>query len=397
MKFFKDIVKSNYFLLKIYFLGLAVKELINQKKILEYILHNNKEIIIYCESYSHYDTVKKLLFLIDKSNYKTCLITRFELTFQEQEKYNNIKIITNISQKPIMLFKSKLLVTPVVGFQNIFKPRKSDIFNLLVSLTSLDGVYRKDHFNDCKYIFCAGDHQVNDFYRWKKTNQKLMNKILIKGGYPKLDLQLASIENIQLNNNSISTVVYAPTHIYDVNKKLASLRDYGEAIVQKLLDLNLKVIFRPHPVSFNDEDKDLVKRIINRHSSNSMFQIDNSKNYMETYEETDFMVTDLSGTGFTYAFTFEKPVIFFAHNQEEEKNLIGIQYNNREDIGYVSRDINNLEISTVELLENLDLKKKSIISYRDSLVYNIGNSSQVCFESIEKILNDEKDDNWIKL
>ena len=396
MKVLKKIVKSNYFLLKGFIYLLAIKELFGKKSIKQYFQNNNNQLIFYCSSYSHFDTVKSLLIKCEKSKYDVCLITSFELN-KEDNNFKNVSVFDNFSIYVVSLFKADILITAHVGFRKINQPRNSKILHFLVSLTSLDGVYGKDTFDDCDYVICAGRHQIDDFFRWKDDNRKLKGVTLIPGGYPKLDSQKEYAKNLARKKNDTLTVVYAPTHIYDVNKNLASLREYGEDIIKTLLELNYKVIFRPHPVSLNDRDKGLVQKIIKEYRGNNKFVLDDNKRYMDTYNQSDFMITDLSGTGFTYSFTFEKPVIFFAHNISQEKKLTGIQYDNREDIGYVSRDIKGLKEASKNISHNMKIKEKSILNYRKELIYNLNTSSNYCFDSIEKILKHKENDDWITL
>ena len=90
VKVLKKIVKSNYFLLKGFIYLLAIKELFGKKSIKQYFQNNNNQLIFYCSSYSHFDTVKSLLIKCEKSKYDVCLITSFELNKELKDKVKAI-------------------------------------------------------------------------------------------------------------------------------------------------------------------------------------------------------------------------------------------------------------------------------------------------------------------
>ena len=66
-------------------------------------------------------------------------------------------------------------------------------------------------------------------------------KKLVKSGY----FFLNYLKNkIKINRNYKKTILFAPT--WSLNKKNL-FNDYGKEIIKKLIELNYKVILRPHP------------------------------------------------------------------------------------------------------------------------------------------------------
>ena len=168
----------------------------------------------------------------------------------------------------------------------------------------------------------------------------------------------AAPETTRLGSADRATAVYAPTHVIASNERLASLRRHGERIIETLLAGGYRVIFRPHPLSFADRDGSLVDRIVASHAGNPQFSLDRSKDYTRTYASADFMVTDLSGTGFTFSLTFTRPCIFFAADEESERGLNGAQFDHRHRIGAVVRSGGQLlekaaEFARVDMREDL--------------------------------------------
>ena len=49
---------------------------------------------------------------------------------------------------------------------------------------------------------------------------------------------------------------------------------------------------------------------------------DNSENYLKTYNSSNIMITDLSGTAYTYALLTKNPVMFFSPGEKLIKKLL---------------------------------------------------------------------------
>jgi hypothetical protein len=107
------------------------------------------------------------------------------------------------------------------------------------------------------------------------------------------------------------------------------------------------------------------------------------------------MVTDLSGTGFTFSFSFSKPCIFFSPSAEQERGMRGIQYESRHRIGALVRDIDELLQKTSELCKrNMD---REIEQFRDETVFNVGKSAAYIVGCLEDILAGRERPEWLRL
>ena len=302
-----------------------------------------------------------------------------------------------VSQRNIELFRPSVLVTPFVAFKRPARLQETKIVHTVVSLASLDGVFEQDHFDDFDFIVCAGPHQVSSFEEWRASHPNLAGKSLISGGYPKLDWTLRETGELTGANPDANTIVYAPTHIYEVNERLASLRTHGAEIVRALLSRGIRVIFRPHPVSWTDEDAPLVRRIVEEHEGNPGFKVDRSTNYLSSYQESTLMLTDVSGTGFTYAFTFARPAIFFAKDADAEKGLRGLQFESRERIGSVVRTVEDLIAGVSELREQRTKWGEAIETFRRQTIFHLRASGEYITEQIGLIANKQENPDWVKL
>ncbi len=347
----------------------------------------NYDIIIFCGQPSHWQNVGATTYkLVDKyPKLKIIIITEYNNSSYSEAQYP-AAVIHGLSVSFLKFFTSTILYTPFVGLHKNSKPINSKLVHSLVSLTSLDGVYSDWMFDGCDYILCAGHHHIQDFISLGKKRKELHGIKLVKSGYPKLDLSIKwahQYNDLNQEINNFETIIYAPTHVYSENESLASLREYGESIIATILGLGINLIFRPHPVSLNDNDSKLIEKLISLHESNPQFQIDLSKEYHKSYNSSSLMVTDLSGTGFTFSLSYLRPTIFFAPNINAEKNLKGIQFEDRHQIGSVARNLMELK-NSIKFYKSKAIKN-SIESYRTSLLYNLNTSDDYISDFLYKL------------
>ena len=153
------------------------------------------------------------------------------------------------------------------------------------------------------------------------------------------------------------------------------------------------MIFRPHPLSFHDQDRHVIDQICQRHAGNPNFSLDANMDYTRSLSLADLMVTDFSGTGFTYSFGFGRPTIFFAPNEEAERGLSGMQFNARHRIGSVVRGVDEMIKKTSELCHR-DMTDE-IERFRDEAMFNVGKSAQYIVTCLENILSGCERPEWI--
>ncbi|MGP0630185.1 hypothetical protein ACTRW9_10780 [Nitrospina sp. 32_T5] len=215
----------------------------------------------------------------------------------------------------------------------------------------------------------------------------------IPGGYIKLDENIKQFENL---NTSIDSIIYAPTvhkdHFYDY----VSVPHFGSQIIQVLLESfpEYKIIFRPHPHTVDSPE---VQKVANSFANQSRFEFDTTPSfYMNNYARSKLMVTDMSGTAFTFAFTTLRPVIFFSHNDHNVENVFGkISYfKDRKKIGHVVANISSLREKINYILENYSKWSAKIQSFRDGVIFNIGKAEDYLAKNIPYIMEDKKHPEW---
>ena len=204
----------------------------------------------------------------------------------------------------------------------------------------------------------------NNFFN--KYNSNLSGNIpkIIETGYLKLDYLKKNIKTYNSINNNI---VIAPT-IREHIKKLSMFDDLKKIIEILLTNTASKVIFRPHPV---DRKTHLTLEIEENFKNDDNFKLDISNDYFDTYLNSMCLITDISGTAYTYAFLTNKPVIFFSKNEKlinelghgnlsyfEDRNKIGVIIKNSNEIIKIINNIKYIEkkikISNSSLLKEMD-------------------------------------------
>ena len=306
-----------------------------------------------------------------------------------------IEYVFGAPQQSVGVQHADLYLSPLVGQSENF-PRHAIRVHFLVSLTSIEGVYDKTMFDHYDVIACAGRHQIDDFLQLGHERQ-WRNKTLIPLGYPKLDLQRRQLSNSKKRGaNEALTVVFAPTHSYYINNSFSVLRNYGETIIETLIGSGISVIFRPHVESWRDQDKTITEGIVSRFGQHPLFSLDRSGNYFESYAKSDLMITDISGTGFTYAFTFGQPALFFAPNPQHEFGKSGIQFERRENIGLVIRNLKDLTARILLAHKHIAFLSKQIDEYRDWLLFNLGCSELYFSDHAHHLLDNKASNDWIR-
>jgi hypothetical protein len=332
----------------------------------------SRHVICYCYHVSHVLNLGSIPARLAAAGWQVLWLNAFPSDSFPLECDAKITYRFDMPLEQVGQHRADLYLTPYVG-QTAHFPQGARRVHFLVSLTSLDGVYDPSMFDHYDAIACAGRHHIEDFQQLGRA-RRWKPKRLIPMGYPKLDDQRRRLSSTAITVPSSPTVVFAPTHAYQVNQSLSVLRSHGELLVELVLGAGLNLVFRPHMESWRDQDRPVVERIVARFGGHPGFKLDRSGNYFETYAQSSLMLTDVSGTGFTYAFTFDRPAMFFAPNAAAEAGLTGIQFDRRENVGLVLRTPDELVPAIHAALKHQKFLATCIAEFRRWLLFNIGES-----------------------
>ena len=255
------------------------------------------------------------------------------------------------------------------------------------SLVSLHMAYRHGAFDHYDTICCAGPHHVQEVRAIEDT-YKLSRKKIIKQGYSRLDnlIQIAE-KKYKTRIDSKEKKKYKKILIAPSWGKEGLIESgLGYKLIDELIELNHKIIFRPHPQTIKF-CRTQVKKIILKHRKNPYFSFEDDVSSQESFHQSDLMISDWSGVALEYAFAFKKPIIFCdiprkINNPNYKKiGIIPLEILIRDKIGIIWDGIEPISKSLKKCI-----KIKNIDTYADKIIFNIGNSDkEFCKQIFEKI------------
>ena len=246
--------------------------------------------------------------------------------------------------------------------------------------------------NKCNYIFLSSEiaisalHKKIDYYSEDKIEKK--KPLLINTGYLKLDHVYEKLKNYKSVENSI---LLAPT--------LSSmLKDYNldedlDSIIKEILNKsNFKIIYRPHPVDIvNPAKRLIINNIYEKYKNDKNFNLDSNTSYLDSYKKSKILITDFSGTAYTYAFSKLRPIIFYSKN---ENNLIKSNFNDlyyfkdRLKVGRIVQNIDNLNEEIYSINKEFEFYSNQISVLRSERIKFFKNSIKQNILNLKNILND---------
>jgi len=220
--------------------------------------------------------------------------------------------------------------------------------------------------------FLQFGHSVNDIPQ------------LINTGYLKLDKVMKELKKIKNTKNHI---LLTPT--FSGQMKNYNMSSKLDIIIDNILNIGEKIIFRPHPLDLTLKGNlKNIKKIIEKYENNSNFFYDNSHSYMDSYSKAKILITDFSGTAYTFAYSTLRPVIFFSKNENKfAKTKIAnlFYYKDRAFVGLVSQNINQLLNSISKINKKKDYNKNKIFNLRKKRIKYVNVSLDQTIIQILKI------------
>ena len=224
----------------------------------------------------------------------------------------------------------------------------------------------------CNYIFFSSDISIFSFKKkineFSKRENIPIYTSLINTGYLKLDHVYQKLKNSSIIEDSI---LLAPTLSSMLTKY--NLDGQIDLIIKELLNNNkLKLIYRPHPGDVRNNGTNLfIKSIYEKYKDNKNFFLDDNTSYLDSYKRSKILITDFSGTAYTYAFSKLRPVIFFSKNEQElQKSNFNelFFFKDRFEVGTVVQKIQNLNSEINSLSKNIELNIEKIKTLRSNRI-----------------------------
>ncbi len=290
------------------------------------------------------------------------------------------------------LINTKLFVTSLPDLQTYFLKR-SKISNtkyiyLFHAASSTNAAYNKGAFDNYDYIFCRGQHHVDEILENENLNN-LKKKILFKHGCPIFDKM--SVNLVKLDKKP-KKILLAPS--WNNKNELIDLNI--ENLIEILIKNDLEVTLRFHPMTLKRK-KRKVDELIKKYDKLDKVDFSLSVQNKKQLYDNDILITDWSGIAQEFSIMLGKPVIFLdipkkIMNQDYEKFLnkaVEISYRNK--IGYIFKldEFDKLAnfIKNDQFLNKFNLEKiENIKKVRHEIFFNHGKSTEYASNYIKDIL-----------
>ena len=235
------------------------------------------------------------------------------------------------------------------------------------------------------YIFVSSN--IAKMYFIKKFKKYLKKKLkvqIINTGYLKLDHVYKELKNLKVKEDSILLAPTASNHYKESNLSLKL-----NNLIKFLLEKNFKVIYRPHPMDLTKKgNMHKTEETIRKFQDYKNFTIDLLPSYLKSYSKSFILITDFSGTAYTFSFSQNKPVIFYSNiNNTIKKDFKNLYYfNDRKKIGFAVNNLNDLLKNLNKIRNNKNLLKNKIKKLKKKRIENFGMSMKITKKQIENII-----------
>ena len=359
---------------------------------------NQRSIVFYAENRASMNHFKLLISeLTEKMNLSICFVTsvKDDLIFtSKNQKIKSFYIGDGAARTKFFLtLKAKIMIMDMPDL-NSFHIKRSMVFPvhyvyLFHSMFSTHSYLRKSAIDNYDTIFCVGQHHIDEIKETEKIYE-LKPKKLLKYGYGCLDTLINEKEQyLEKTNTTKNLILIVPSY---GNKNLLEI--CGIELIDNLLKSNFKVLLRPHFRTLRNSTK-LINEIKEKFSKNPDFILQTGIIPSNLFHNSQSMISDWSGIGLEYAFTFERPVIFIDVPKKnmnpnfKDIKLEPIEISIRNKVGHVVLP-NEFE-KIIKILNNLEKDRKKfqeqIKDLRSKTVFNISNSAKIGAKYIQE-LND---------
>lgn len=383
------------------FLKFSLGSELNELKRFENLEQKERQIVFYSENQNSRFIFESLINeLTNVHNYNICYVTSSkdeQIQNESNEKINTFFIGDGITRTKFFLnLKAGILIMTMPDLET-FHIKRSKVYPVhyvyfFHAMVSTHLVYRKNAFDHFDSIFCVGEYQIDEIRSVEKI-YNLKPKNLIRCGYSHLDNLLkkyaTKYENTVKKDSYQTQVLLAPSW-----GKKGLLETNIEDIIDILLDLEYKVVLRPHPMSIKLSQKK-IKFIEKKFLSNSNFKLEIDIPNFDSFFFSDVMISDWSGVALEFAFAFEKPILYIdvpmkIHNPDfEEIPEIPIEVSIRGKIGKIilPSEIKSIPKEIKDLIQKSDEIKTEIRNIRDSKIFNVGTSDKIAAKYIIDLLD----------
>ena len=250
------------------------------------------------------------------------------------------------------------------------------------------GMYEMYAFDNYDVMLCTGAYQ-KEALRSIEKNRHEKAKELLDTGCTYYDYMLEELKRLPQKQDEGLTVLYAPAW-----GERSSVVKYGTAVIDRLAEAGIRVIFRPHPQMYVS-DKETIAVVEEKIKNNPLIELDRNRTAAASMARSHAMVTDISGVIFDYALLFEKPI--FLVNAEYNLggyDVIDIDGGKVWDVDK-SREITRIikpeeiqDLASIVKSEmgNSDVYRDKIRKIKDEEIYNFGHAGETAAAQLVEML-----------
>ena len=371
---------------KIYYLFKTIKSIIEIFIITNLIFKKNKVIMFYFPVKAYQENILEIIKKLDKKKY--LVLSAFNNSTSREIKNIKNSFFLDIAYLKYIPFKN-LFLRNIDFFLSsyltyIFPPNSKNVYisHDIYDAPMINKKLEKKMFiriNKIDYIFVASE--VSKKYLLMKLREfnKKINPKLFNTGYLKLDHVYKKLKDKNKNKNSI---LIAPA--YTLNYKKFNMTGKLIKLITFLLDeLNEEVIYRPHPLDLTLKgDQKLVRNIVIKFKDNPKFKTDFSVSYLDSYKNAKILLTDITSTAYTFAFSTENPVIFYSPKENiiKKDDYFNISYiKDRNKVGIITKNFYEVKKAIIKITKNKKIYKKNILRLRKEKIkfFNMAKSTTI--------------------
>jgi YidC/Oxa1 family membrane protein insertase len=258
------------------------------------------------------------------------------------------------------------------------------------NMNSTHMVFNKGAHDAFDTIFCVGPHQLAEL-REAEGLYDLPPRTLVENGYVRLDTLHDEVER---RGSSSSPTLKRQVFIAPSWPPHSLLEIVGVDLIEVLLSVGYAVVVRPH----RDTQRVHFDALRNRFGEDQNFILAEGKQGLDAFYTSDLLITDWSGSAFSFAFARERPVLFI----DVPRKVLNPEYERfshppletiiREKIGAVLKPehINEAPELVETLCRRSDEWAETIRAQREQWIYNLGNSAQLGAAYLAKLARESR-------
>ena len=286
--------------------------------------------------------------------------------------------------------KAKIVVstTPQLDVYMLKRSKHVEKYVHLFHAPADIGMYEMYAFDNYDTLLCTGAYQ-KEAIRSIEKNRHEKAKELLDTGCTYYDYMIEELKKLPQKQDEGLTVLYAPAW-----GERSSVVKYGTAVIDRLAEAGIRVIFRPHPQMYVS-DKETIAAVEAKIKGNSLIELDRARTAAASMARSHAMVTDISGVIFDYALLFEKPIFLV----NAEYNLGGYDVididggkvwdldKSREITRIIKpEEIQNLATVVKSELGNADMYRDKIRRIKNEEIYNFGHAGEAAAAQLVEML-----------